>query len=117
MNKRKFLVVCVLAVFIVGMAMASVSATTYKSKCHSKGSYKHSHKATWYKTYYTKQYVGKVWKNGYCYKKYVKIYQYACICYNKAHIKDLKRQHSSLPYSYYTLGAGSHPKYKYVRIF
>ncbi|MCQ2976833.1 MAG: hypothetical protein MJ232_02355 [archaeon] len=38
MNKRKLFVVCVLAVFIVGMTMASASAATYTIKCKNNGS-------------------------------------------------------------------------------
>lgn len=115
MNKKKLIIIIVLSIFCIGILMGSASATKYKARCHSDGvgKYSHPHKATWNKKSAGYSYVDTIYKKGHFYKKYVKLYKLSCVCYNKAHLKQMKIWDSKLPYSYYTITATYHPKYKY----
>lgn len=115
MNKKKILILLILTVFCIAMSVSAVSA--YKATCHSNGIGKSAckHNANWTKKDLGWSYCGKVTKNGYIYKEYVKLYQYDCVCYNKAHKEQLKLWKCDFPYTYESISIGSNPKYKYVK--
>ena len=107
------IIILALTLFLIG----TVSASSYVDICQSEGMGKcaKQHNANWTKTDYKWSYWGKVEKNGYIYKKYIKLYQLDCICYDKAHTEQLKLWKTKFPYHYTTITAGSNPKYKYVK--
>lgn len=113
MEKRKILILLILSIFIIGMSLSSVSASTYKDYCHGSGP---KHKATWTKKYYGKSYVGTVYKNGKKYKKYVKLYELTCKCKKTKYHKKWLNAHEAKYYSYTTITATNKPKYVYKKV-
>ena len=113
MNKQKILILLILSIFIIGMTLSSVSASTCKDYCHGSGK---KHKATWTKKYVGKSYEGIVYINGKKYKKYVKLYELTCQCKKTKYHKKWLKYHGEKYYSYTTLTTTNKPKYVYKKV-